>query len=192
MSAPLVIAVPAKGRLQENAEAFFARAGLALVKPRGARDYRGAIAGFAGIEVAYLSAVRHHRAAGAGRRASRRHRRRSGARDDPAGRQPRGAARRARLRLRQCGGRGAAGLDRRAQHGRSRRRRDRVPPQARPQDAGRDQVREPHARLLRRRTASPTTASSRAWARPRARRPPAPPSSSSTSPPPGRRSPPTG
>ena len=37
MSAPLVIAVPAKGRLQENAEAFFARAGLALVKPRGAR-----------------------------------------------------------------------------------------------------------------------------------------------------------
>ncbi|MGB8103185.1 MAG: ATP phosphoribosyltransferase, partial [Pseudolabrys sp.] len=33
MSAPLVLAVPAKGRLQENAEAFFARAGLALVKP---------------------------------------------------------------------------------------------------------------------------------------------------------------
>ena len=41
MSAPLVLAVPAKGRLQENAEAFFARAGLTLVKPRGARDYRG-------------------------------------------------------------------------------------------------------------------------------------------------------
>ena len=30
MSAPLVIAVPAKGRLQENAEAFFARAGMTL------------------------------------------------------------------------------------------------------------------------------------------------------------------
>jgi len=57
MSAPLVLAVPAKGRLQENAEAFFARAGLALVKPRGARDYRGAVAGLAGIEVAYLSAA---------------------------------------------------------------------------------------------------------------------------------------
>ncbi|MSO67790.1 MAG: ATP phosphoribosyltransferase [Pseudolabrys sp.] len=56
MSAPLVLAVPAKGRLQENAEAFFARSGLALVKPRGARDYRGAIAGLDGIEVAYLSA----------------------------------------------------------------------------------------------------------------------------------------
>ena len=57
MSAPLVIAVPAKGRLQENAERFFARAGLELVKPRGARDYRGAIADLAGVEVAYLSAA---------------------------------------------------------------------------------------------------------------------------------------
>jgi len=53
---PLVLAVPAKGRLQENAEAFFARSGLALVKPRGARDYRGAVAGLDGVEVAYLSA----------------------------------------------------------------------------------------------------------------------------------------
>ncbi|MDO8876872.1 MAG: ATP phosphoribosyltransferase [Pseudolabrys sp.] len=56
MSAPLVLAVPAKGRLQENAEAFFARSGLALVKPRGARDYRGAVSGLEGVEVAYLSA----------------------------------------------------------------------------------------------------------------------------------------
>ena len=56
MSAPLVLAVPAKGRLQENAEAFFARSGLKLIKPRGARDYRGAIAGLDGVEVAYLSA----------------------------------------------------------------------------------------------------------------------------------------
>ncbi|HEY1475020.1 MAG TPA: ATP phosphoribosyltransferase [Pseudolabrys sp.] len=56
MSAALVLAVPAKGRLQENAEAFFARSGLTLIKPRGARDYRGAIAGLDGIEVAYLSA----------------------------------------------------------------------------------------------------------------------------------------
>jgi ATP phosphoribosyltransferase len=57
MSAPFVIAVPAKGRLQENAERFFARAGLELIKPRGARDYRGTIAGVSGIEVAYLSAA---------------------------------------------------------------------------------------------------------------------------------------
>ena len=53
---PLIIAVPAKGRLQENAESFFARAGLKLVKPRGARDYRGTIAGMDGVEIAYLSA----------------------------------------------------------------------------------------------------------------------------------------
>ncbi len=52
----LILAVPAKGRLQENAEAFFARAGLQLIKPRGARDYRGAIADLEGVEVAYLSA----------------------------------------------------------------------------------------------------------------------------------------
>src|SRR5258706_3962284 len=56
VSAPFVIAVPAKGRLQANAEAFFARAGLELVKPRGARDYRGTIAELPGIEVAYVSA----------------------------------------------------------------------------------------------------------------------------------------
>jgi ATP phosphoribosyltransferase len=53
----LVIAVPAKGRLQGNAEAFFARAGLKLVQPRGAREYRGSIEGYEGIEVAYLSAA---------------------------------------------------------------------------------------------------------------------------------------
>jgi ATP phosphoribosyltransferase len=57
MNGAFVIAVPAKGRLQENAEAFFARAGLELVKPRGARDYRGAIADLPGVEVAYLSAA---------------------------------------------------------------------------------------------------------------------------------------
>ena len=32
MSAPFVLAVPSKGRLQENTEAFFARAGLKLSK----------------------------------------------------------------------------------------------------------------------------------------------------------------
>ncbi len=57
MSAPFIIAVPAKGRLQENAETFFARAGLELVKPGGARDYRGAVKDVAGIEIAYLSAT---------------------------------------------------------------------------------------------------------------------------------------
>src|ERR1700759_1475828 len=54
---PLVLAVPSKGRLQENAEAFLGRAGLKLVQPRGAREYRGTIDGYEGIEVAYLSAA---------------------------------------------------------------------------------------------------------------------------------------
>jgi ATP phosphoribosyltransferase len=57
MSAPLILAVPSKGRLQQNAEAFFARAGLDLLKPRGARDYRGTVAGIADIEIAFLSAA---------------------------------------------------------------------------------------------------------------------------------------
>jgi ATP phosphoribosyltransferase len=57
MSASLVLAVPSKGRLQENAEAFFGRSGLALVKPRGAREYRGTIEAMEGVEVAYLSAA---------------------------------------------------------------------------------------------------------------------------------------
>jgi ATP phosphoribosyltransferase len=57
VSTPLVIAVPSKGRLQESAEAFFARAGLDLVKPRGAREYRGTLAGVEGVEIAYLSSA---------------------------------------------------------------------------------------------------------------------------------------
>src|SRR5258707_3271070 len=56
MSGPFVLAVPSKGRLQENAEAFFTRAGLSLAKPRGARDYRGTIAELDNVEIAYLSA----------------------------------------------------------------------------------------------------------------------------------------
>jgi len=54
--APFVLAVPSKGRLQENANAFFARAGLDVVRGRGVRDYRGALAGMEGVEIAFLSA----------------------------------------------------------------------------------------------------------------------------------------
>ena len=53
---PLVLAVPSKGRLQENASAFFARSGLDIVKKGGAREYRGQLAGMPGVEVAFLSA----------------------------------------------------------------------------------------------------------------------------------------
>jgi ATP phosphoribosyltransferase len=51
----LILAVPSKGRLQENAAAFFARAGLQFVQGRGARDYRARIAGLDNVEVAFIS-----------------------------------------------------------------------------------------------------------------------------------------
>ncbi len=54
--APLVLAVPSKGRLQENASAFFARAGLDVVRGRGVRDYRGTLKGLDNVEIAFLSA----------------------------------------------------------------------------------------------------------------------------------------
>jgi ATP phosphoribosyltransferase len=53
----LIIGVPSKGRLQENAHAFFKRAGISLVQPRGGREYRGTIPEIEGAEVAYLSAA---------------------------------------------------------------------------------------------------------------------------------------
>lgn len=52
----LIVAVPSKGRLQENANAFFARAGLDVVQGRGARDYRGVLKGVDNVEIAFLSA----------------------------------------------------------------------------------------------------------------------------------------
>jgi ATP phosphoribosyltransferase len=52
----LILAVPSKGRLQENAAAFFARAGLEVTQGRGARDYRGTLAGAADVEIAFVSA----------------------------------------------------------------------------------------------------------------------------------------
>ncbi|MEE7493601.1 ATP phosphoribosyltransferase [Methylobacterium oryzae] len=53
---PLILAVPSKGRLQENASAFFGRAGLKLAQGAGARDYRGKLLGVPDVEVRYLSA----------------------------------------------------------------------------------------------------------------------------------------
>jgi ATP phosphoribosyltransferase len=57
VSGALVLAVPSKGRLQENAAAFFARAGLDIVQGRGARDYRGSLVGLKNVEIAFLSAA---------------------------------------------------------------------------------------------------------------------------------------
>ena len=66
MSAPLVLAVPSKGRLQEDTQKAFSERGLDLVRSGAARRYRGRIAGIAGAEVAYLSAPEIAREVGAG------------------------------------------------------------------------------------------------------------------------------
>jgi ATP phosphoribosyltransferase len=66
MTAPLIVAVPSKGRLQENTAAFFARAGLDIVQAGSDRSYRGGIAGLAGVEVAFLSAAEIAREVAAG------------------------------------------------------------------------------------------------------------------------------
>ena len=49
MNGRLVLAVPSKGRLQEHAHAFFAPGGLPIAHRRGARGYRGAIAGLGAV-----------------------------------------------------------------------------------------------------------------------------------------------
>src|ERR1700754_5196915 len=56
MTNPLLLSVPSKGRLQENAFAFFAQAGLPVIRPGGAREYRGAFAGLDGAQIQFLFA----------------------------------------------------------------------------------------------------------------------------------------
>ena len=55
MSGPLILGIPSKGRLKEQTEALFTAAGLA-VQARSGRQYRGALAGMEGVEVAFLAA----------------------------------------------------------------------------------------------------------------------------------------
>jgi len=56
VSAPLIVALPSKGRLEANTTAYFAAAGLELERSGGSRNYRGGIAGVDGVEIAFLSA----------------------------------------------------------------------------------------------------------------------------------------
>ena len=52
----MIIAVPSKGRLKEQTEAFFARAGLPLTVSGGSRAYTGTMTGLEGVEVLFLPA----------------------------------------------------------------------------------------------------------------------------------------
>ncbi len=54
--APVVFAVPSKGRLMEQTVEVLGKAGLTLRKTAHARGYRGEIAELPGVEVAYVSA----------------------------------------------------------------------------------------------------------------------------------------
>jgi ATP phosphoribosyltransferase len=56
MSAPLILAVPSKGRLQEQVQDYFADAGLAMKQAAGARGYRATLSGIPEIDVRLLSA----------------------------------------------------------------------------------------------------------------------------------------
>lgn len=53
----LVIAIPSKGRLQEQTLEYLADAGLRLVQSRGARDYTAKLSGIDNISVSLLSAA---------------------------------------------------------------------------------------------------------------------------------------
>lgn len=56
MSAPLIVAVPSKGRLKEQVEEWLADCGLDLKVSGGARGYLAALKGQAGVQVRLLSA----------------------------------------------------------------------------------------------------------------------------------------
>ena len=52
----LTLAIPSKGRLKDNCNAWFAAAGVAMEQTAGARGYRASFAGFPDVEVMLLSA----------------------------------------------------------------------------------------------------------------------------------------
>jgi ATP phosphoribosyltransferase len=64
MNGGLILALPSKGRLKEEAEALFARAGLPV--ETGGRRYRSRLAGVSDVEVAFLSAAEVARELAAG------------------------------------------------------------------------------------------------------------------------------
>lgn len=63
----LIVAVPSKGRLQEDALAFFRQAGCAIKQAGSSRGYVGRMPGVADVEVAFLSASEIAGSLGAGR-----------------------------------------------------------------------------------------------------------------------------
>ncbi|MBI1405231.1 MAG: ATP phosphoribosyltransferase [Caulobacter sp.] len=56
MTSPVILAIPSKGRLKEQVEAWLADAGLRLESDGGERGYRARIVGLDGLEVRLISA----------------------------------------------------------------------------------------------------------------------------------------
>ena len=56
MADPVTLAMPSKGRLKEQVDAYFAKTGVALKQTAGARGYRATVEGLSGIDVMLLSA----------------------------------------------------------------------------------------------------------------------------------------
>jgi len=56
MAGALSLAVPSKGRLQEQVQRYFVEAGAALTQANGSRGYRATLTGFPEVEVLLLSA----------------------------------------------------------------------------------------------------------------------------------------
>ena len=55
-SAPLILAVPSKGRLMEDTRDVFAGGGMTIAKSNNERGYRGEISGLDGVEISFVSA----------------------------------------------------------------------------------------------------------------------------------------
>lgn len=63
----LIVAIPSKGRIMDEAVAVFTKAGLTISKAGHERGYRGVIKEIAGVEVAFLSSSEIAREVGEGR-----------------------------------------------------------------------------------------------------------------------------
>ncbi|MHA1157696.1 MAG: ATP phosphoribosyltransferase [Alphaproteobacteria bacterium] len=66
MTAPLILAVPSKGRLKADSSAFLSAIGVEIAATGGSRSYRGRVTGVPGIDVVFLSAPEIAREVGMG------------------------------------------------------------------------------------------------------------------------------
>ncbi|MEJ0044244.1 MAG: ATP phosphoribosyltransferase regulatory subunit [Rhizomicrobium sp.] len=150
MSGPLVMALPSKGRLHDQAIDFLNDCGFGVRKSGDGREYVAKLSGIEGVSIIYFRPDEIPARIDLGDAHIGPDRR------GPLPRIWRGPAclassdAQSRLRRGAARGRRAAILDRCLDAERPGRSGDAVPPEARPQPARRDQIRAAHPRLLRR------------------------------------------